>query len=83
MQSVRHSACMLAPYIPTRCTSLTYAHTTRQKTILLMSGSTFTDSIAEDAHLARVQALGYAVPQGPDIAAGEQDAERVAAESAP
>ena len=40
-----------------------------------MSG-TFTESIVEDAALAWLKALGYAVLYGPDIAAGELAAER-------
>jgi type I restriction enzyme R subunit len=37
--------------------------------------STFTESVVEDAALAWLQALGYAVLRGPDIAAGELVAE--------
>ena len=37
---------------------------------------TFTESVVEDAALAWLQALGYAVLHGPDIAAGELGAER-------
>jgi type I restriction enzyme R subunit len=33
--------------------------------------SNFTESVVEDAALAWLEALGYAVLQGPDIAAGE------------
>ncbi len=40
-----------------------------------MSGR-FTESIVEDAALAWLEALGYAVLHGPDIAAGEYGAER-------
>jgi type I restriction enzyme R subunit len=40
-----------------------------------MSG-TFTESLVEDAALAWLEALGYAVAHGPDIAAGEPGAER-------
>ena len=36
----------------------------------------FTESVVEDAGLAWLDALGYAVKHGPDIAAGEPDAER-------
>ena len=36
----------------------------------------FTESIVEDATLAWLEALGYAVLHGPDIAAGEPGAER-------
>ncbi|MDP2792676.1 MAG: type I restriction endonuclease subunit R [Sulfurisoma sp.] len=39
-----------------------------------MSG--FTESVVEDAALAWLEALGYAVLHGPDIAAGEPGAER-------
>ena len=38
--------------------------------------STFTESVVEDAALAWLEALGYAVLHGPDIAAGEPGAER-------
>ena len=38
--------------------------------------STFTESIVEDAALAWLEALGYAVLYGPDIAVGETAAER-------
>jgi type I restriction enzyme R subunit len=37
----------------------------------------FTESVVEDAALAWLEGLGYAVLHGPDIAAGEPDAERV------
>jgi type I restriction enzyme R subunit len=37
--------------------------------------SSFTESVVEDAALAWLQALGYAVLHGPDIAAGEPGAE--------
>jgi len=40
-----------------------------------MSGS-FSESVVEDAALAWLEALGYAVLHGPDIAAGEPGAER-------
>ena len=40
-----------------------------------MSGA-FTESIVEDAALAWLAGLGYAVLHGPDIAAGESGAER-------
>jgi len=33
--------------------------------------SAFTESVVEDAALDRLAALGYAVPHGPRIAAGE------------
>ena len=36
----------------------------------------FTESIVDDASLAWLQALGYAVLHGPDIAVGEPGAER-------
>src|SRR3990170_1631759 len=38
--------------------------------------SAFTESVVEDAALAWLEALGYAVLHGPDIAAGELGAER-------
>lgn len=38
--------------------------------------TSFTESIVEDAALAWLQALGYAVLHGPDIAAGMPAAER-------
>jgi type I restriction enzyme, R subunit len=38
--------------------------------------SSFTESVVEDAALAWLEALGYAVLHGPDIAAGEPAAER-------
>ena len=38
--------------------------------------SHFTESVVEDAALAWLQALGYAVLHGPDIAAGMLGAER-------
>jgi len=37
----------------------------------------FTESIVEDAALAWLEVLGYAVLYGPDLAAGEADAERL------
>ena len=37
----------------------------------------FTESIVEDAALAWLASLGYAVLHGPDIAAGENAAERL------
>ena len=40
-----------------------------------MSGA-FTESIVEDAALAWLEALGYTVRHGPDIAVGEPGAER-------
>ena len=36
----------------------------------------FTESVVEDAALAWLEDLGYAVLRGPDIAAGEPSAER-------
>src|SRR5437879_6678435 len=36
----------------------------------------FTESVVEDAALAWLESLGYAVLHGPDIAAGESGAER-------
>jgi type I restriction enzyme R subunit len=36
----------------------------------------FTESVVEDAALAWLEALGYAVLHGPDIAVGEPNAER-------
>ena len=36
----------------------------------------FTESVVEDAALAWLEVLGYAVLHGPDIAAGEPGAER-------
>jgi type I restriction enzyme R subunit len=36
----------------------------------------FSESVVEDATLAWLEALGYAVLHGPDIAAGEPGAER-------
>jgi len=41
-----------------------------------MSLHTFTESIVEDAALAWLEALGYQVRHGPDIAFGQPDAER-------
>ncbi len=41
-----------------------------------MSSRTFTESIVEDAALAWLASLGYAVLHGPDIASGEPAAER-------
>jgi len=38
--------------------------------------SAFTESDVEDAALAWLEALGYAVLHGPDIAVGEPGAER-------
>ena len=38
--------------------------------------STFTESVVEDAALAWLEGLGYAVLHGPDIATGESAAER-------
>ena len=38
--------------------------------------SNFTESIVEEATLAWLEALGYSVLHGPDIAAGEPGAER-------
>ena len=39
--------------------------------------SPFAESVVEDAALAWLEALGYSVLHGPDIAAGEPGAERV------
>ena len=41
-----------------------------------MTGSAFTESVVEDAALGWLEALGYTVLHGPDIAAGEPGAER-------
>jgi type I restriction enzyme, R subunit len=41
-----------------------------------MSPGSFAESVVEDAALAWLEALGYAVVYGPDIAAGEPGAER-------
>ncbi|MEK7761395.1 MAG: hypothetical protein AAB433_07430 [Nitrospirota bacterium] len=41
-----------------------------------MSSTRFTESVVEDAALAWLEALGYVVLHGPDIAAGEPAAER-------
>ena len=38
--------------------------------------SNFTESVVEDASLGWLEALGYSVLRGPDIAAGEPAAER-------
>lgn len=38
--------------------------------------SAFTESVVEDAALACLEALGYSVLHGPEIAAGETGAER-------
>jgi type I restriction enzyme R subunit len=38
--------------------------------------TTFTESVVEDAALAWLEALGYAVLHGPDVAAGQPGAER-------
>lgn len=38
--------------------------------------SNFTETVVEDATLAWLESLGYAVLHGPDIAAGESGAER-------
>ena len=43
----------------------------------------FSESVVEDAALAWLEALGYAVLHGPDIAAGEPGTERFVTESAP
>lgn len=40
--------------------------------------SRFSESVLENAALAWLEALGYAVLRGPDIAAGEPGAERSA-----
>jgi type I restriction enzyme R subunit len=41
-----------------------------------MSTGAFTESVVEDATLAWLEALGYSILHGPDIAAGEPGAER-------
>src|SRR5688500_10065552 len=41
-----------------------------------MTSRSFTESVVEDAALAWLQGLGYAVLHGPDVAAGEPGAER-------
>src|SRR5438045_1310300 len=41
-----------------------------------MNTQSFTESVVEDAALAWLEALGYAVLHGPDIAVGEPGAER-------
>jgi len=41
-----------------------------------MSSASFTESVVEDAALAWLEALGYSVLHGPEIAAGEPGAER-------
>ena len=41
-----------------------------------MNDGSFTESVVEDAALAWLEGLGYAVLHGPDIAAGEPGAER-------
>ena len=38
--------------------------------------TTFTESVVEDAVLAWLESLGYAILHGPDIAIGEPAAER-------
>ncbi len=43
---------------------------------LSVAVNAFAESVVEDAALAWLEALGYAVLHGPDIAAGEPDAER-------
>ena len=45
--------------------------------------SAFSESVVESAALAWLEALGYAVLHGSDIAAGELGVERFVAESAP
>jgi type I restriction enzyme R subunit len=42
-----------------------------------MTTSSFTESVVEDAALAWLESLGYAVKHGPEIAPGELFAERV------
>ncbi len=42
-----------------------------------MMAQRFAESVVEDAALAWLEALGYAVLHGPDIAAGEPSAERL------
>lgn len=41
-----------------------------------MTGSAFTESVVEQAALAWLEALGFAVAHGPEIAPGEPAAER-------
>src|SRR5450759_1005355 len=41
-----------------------------------VSVGSFTESVVEDASLAWIEGLGYAVLHGPDIAVGEPTAER-------
>jgi type I restriction enzyme, R subunit len=41
-----------------------------------MTHRTFTESVVEEATLAWLESLGYAVQQGPEIAPGEPAAER-------
>jgi type I restriction enzyme R subunit len=42
--------------------------------------SNFTESVVEDAALAWLESLGYAIKHGPEIAPGEFPAERAAAD---
>lgn len=42
-----------------------------------MKASSFTESVVEDAVLAWLEGLGYAVLHGPAIAVGEPTAERL------
>ena len=42
-----------------------------------MSGRTFTESVVEEAALAWLEALGYSILHGPDIAFGELASERI------
>ena len=41
-----------------------------------MSGTSFAEPVVEDAALAWLEWIGFTVPHGPDIAAGEPGAER-------
>jgi hypothetical protein len=41
-----------------------------------VKAESFTESVVEEAALARLELLGYAVLHGPDIALGEPSAER-------
>jgi type I restriction enzyme R subunit len=42
-----------------------------------MTARSFTESIVEDAALARLESLGWSVKHGPEIAPGESKAERI------
>ena len=44
-----------------------------------MTGGPFTESVVEDAALAWLESLGYAIKHGPEIAPGEILAERMTA----